>query len=116
VLGLKVPRIIKVRVGGGTVSIKGTLTVITVIPDTVKTRVKRLFEERMKCRQEKNWQRADEIRKKLAELGVTSEDTKEGTDITYKSVPSEGSLDRLLAGLGIVLEDTPKGTIPKYKR
>ncbi len=70
----------------------------------------------MKCRKEKKWQRADEIRKKLAELGVTLEDTKTGTDITYRSVPSEESLDSLMAELGIALEDTPKGTVWKYKR
>ena len=59
----------------------------------------------MNCRQEKNWQRADEIRKKLDNLGVTLEDTKAGTDMTYKNIPSEESLDRLLAELGITLED-----------
>jgi cysteinyl-tRNA synthetase len=124
VLGLKLPRIIYVEVSG-TISIKATVdaTVIPgklipdkLIPDTVKARVNRLIEERLKCRKEEKWQRADEIRKKLAELGVTLEDTKERTRTTYKRVPSEESLNSLMVELGIALEDTPKGTVWKRKR
>jgi len=114
VLGLKLPRIIYAQAslkGSGTLSARGT-----VIPGMVNARVNRLIEERVKCRKEEKWQRADEIRSKLAELGVTLEDTKERTDITYKSVPSEESLDRLMEELGIALEDTPKGTVWKYRR
>ena len=75
----------------------------TVIPSKVNERVHRLIKERTDCRNEKKWQRADEIRKKLAELGVTVEDTKAGTSVTYKSVPSEEPLDSLMAELGIAL-------------
>jgi len=67
----------------------------TVITGEITTRVNRLIEERLNCRKEKNWQRADEIRKKLTELGVILEDTKTGTDVTYKSVPSEESLNSI---------------------
>jgi cysteinyl-tRNA synthetase len=77
----------------------------TVIPSTVDTRVNRLVEERVNCRKDKDWQRADEIRNGLAELGVILEDTKGETVVTYKHGPSEESLDRLLAELGITLED-----------
>ena len=55
----------------------------------------------MKCREEEKWQRADEIRSKLAELGITLEDTKERTYTTYKRVPSEESLENLMKELRI---------------
>ena len=116
VLGLKLleTRIIYLTgTAKGSARLSGTLT---VIPGTVNARVNRLIEERVKCREEEKWQRADEIRKKLAELGVTLEDTQTGTDRTYKRVPSEESLDSLMAELGIALEDTPKGTVWKRKR
>jgi len=124
VLGLKLPRIIYVEVSG-TISIRATVdaTIIPgklipaeLIPDTVKACVKRLVEERVKCRKEKKWQRADEIRSKLAELGITLKDTKERTDITYRSVPSEESLNSLMEELGTALEDTPEGTVWRRKR
>jgi len=104
VLGLKLPKtrtVQTVSVGGGAVKISGRLGIRRIIPDTVSARVNRFIEERVKCREEKNWQRADEIRKKLDELGVTVEDTKVGTSVTYKSVPSEESLNNLMKELGI---------------
>ena len=73
----------------------------TVIPGTVNARVNRLVEERNDCRKYKNWQRADEIRNKLAELGVTLEDTKTRTDVTYERVPSEEAINFLMKELGI---------------
>ena len=92
VLGLKLPEL-KVSVGGGAVKVSGKLSAKLIkISDAVSTRVNQLVEERLNCRRERNWQRADKIRKKLAELGVILEDTKTGTDVTYKSVPSEESL------------------------
>jgi cysteinyl-tRNA synthetase len=94
VLGLKLPEL-RVSVGGGTVKVSGRLSAKLVIPEAVNAHVQRLIEERLNCRKEKNWQRADEIRKKLAELGVILEDTKTGTDVTYKSVPSEEALKNL---------------------
>jgi len=124
VLGLKIPRHIHVQ-ASVTISIRTTAdaTVIPgklipdeLIPDTVKVRVNRLIEERSNCRKAKNWQRADEIRNKLAELEVTLEDTVTGTVVTYKSIPSEESLNSLMEGFGIALEDTPNGTIWKHKR
>jgi len=101
VLGLKLPRII-VRVVSEAISVKETVNV-RVAPDTVNARVNRLVEERVNCRKERNWRRADEIRTKLAGLGVTLEDTKTGTHVTYKSIPSEESLDSLMAEFGIAL-------------
>jgi cysteinyl-tRNA synthetase len=111
VLGLKLPRHIHVQVSAR-ISLKATVDA-TVIPgklippehisDTVKDRVKHLAEERDNCRRDRNWQRSDEIRKKLTKLGVTLEDTKAGTDITYKQVPTEESLDRVMEELGVEL-------------
>ena len=101
VVGLKLPRIIHLRLSDR-ILIRDTINV-TVIPDTVNDRVNRLIEERTNCRKEKNWQRADEIRKKLSELGVTLEDTKTGRDITYKRIPSEEALDSFMKELGISL-------------
>jgi len=114
VLGLKLPRHIHVQ-ASVTIGLKMTAKA-TVIPSTVNACVYRLIEERVKCRKEKNWQRADEIRNKLVELGVTLEDTKTGTTATFKLVPSEESVDRLMKELGIALEDTPQGTVWKRKR
>jgi cysteinyl-tRNA synthetase len=99
VLGLKLPRIVY---GKASLEVSATLTARGMkIPGAANTRVHRLVEERLKCRQEKKWQRADEIRKKLAELDVILEDTKAGTDVIYKSVPSEESLDKLIKELGL---------------
>jgi len=53
------------------------------IPE-IEQQVNRLVEERLKLRNAKQWQRADEIRAKLAELGVTLEDTPEGTIIRWE--------------------------------
>jgi len=79
-------------------------------------RVNRLAEERSRCRKAKQWQRADAIRAKLAELGIVLEDTPEGTKRIWKRTPEVGPLDNLLAKLGIALEDTPQGTVWKRKR
>jgi len=101
VLGFKLPRHVHVE-ASLTLGLKVTADA-KVIPDTVNKRVRRLVEEREKCREAKNWQRADKIRKKLAELGVIVEDTKTRPDVTYKSVPSEESLNSLMKELGIAL-------------
>ena len=105
VLGLKLPPIIHLHLSDR-ISIRDTVET-THIPDTVNARVNRLIEERTNCRKYKNWQRADEIRNKLAELGVTLEDTKAVTEATYKPVPSKESLDSLLKELGIDFQDAP---------
>jgi cysteinyl-tRNA synthetase len=67
----------------------------------LEERVNRLVEERVKCRKEKDWQRADEIRKKLAELGVELEDTPQGTKKVWRRTPSVEVLDKLIAELGL---------------
>ena len=99
VLGLKLPET-RIIVGQTSTNISAKLTV-THIPGTVDSRVNRLIEERKNSREAKKWQRADEIRNKLAELGVTLEDTKAGTNPTYISVPSEEYLDSLMKELNI---------------
>jgi len=104
-LNLRLPRTISLEVER--ILIKDTVKA-TVIPDAVNKRVRRLVEERANCRKVKKWQRADEIRSKLAELGVILEDTKTGRDIIYKLVPSEESLENLMKELGIYLQDTPQ--------
>ena len=105
VLGLRLDTIIIVV---PTAHLKLTTFAPTIIigkkpTPAAEARVSRLVEERVKCRKEKNWQRADEIRKKLAELGVNLEDTKARTGVTYKNAPSEEALENLMNELGINL-------------
>jgi cysteinyl-tRNA synthetase len=68
-----------------------------------EVRVNRLVEERSRCREAKQWQRADEIRAKLAELGVVLEDTPQGTKIIWKRELVVELLDNLLTELSITL-------------
>jgi cysteinyl-tRNA synthetase len=70
-----------------------------------KVRVERLVEERERCRKAKNWQRADEIRSRLAELGITLEDTSQGAKRIWGRSPAIEVLDSLLAKFDITLED-----------
>ena len=72
-----------------------------------EVRVNHLVEERSRCRETKQWQRADKIRAKLAELGVVLEDTPQGTKKIWRRAPAVEPLDNLLTELGIALEDTP---------
>jgi len=67
----------------------------------MEERVNRLVEERVKCRQEKNWQQADKIRNKLAELGVELEDTPKETKRVWRRTPSVEMLDKLINELGL---------------
>jgi cysteinyl-tRNA synthetase len=53
------------------------------IPE-IAQQVNRLVEERLRLRNAKKWQQADEIRTKLAELGITLEDTADGTIIRWE--------------------------------
>jgi len=46
--------------------------------------VEALIAERAKARSEKNWKRADEIRAQLGEMGVTIEDTPQGTKVVRR--------------------------------
>jgi cysteinyl-tRNA synthetase len=50
----------------------------------IEQKVNRLVEERLGLRNAKQWQEADKIRAELAELGVTLEDTPEGTVIRWE--------------------------------
>jgi cysteinyl-tRNA synthetase len=99
ILGLKLLRTI-IKIVSEKISIREIVNG-RVVPDTVKARVIRLAEERVKCRRERKWQRADAIRNKLTELGIALEDTKAKTVVTYRSVPSEESLGSLMKELGI---------------
>jgi len=47
----------------------------------IPLKIKRLVEKREKYREEKDWERADEIRKKIEKLGYRIEDTKEGPKV-----------------------------------
>ena len=47
--------------------------------------VEALIAERTQARKDKNWQRADEIRARLKEMGVTIEDTPQGTKIVSRT-------------------------------
>ncbi|MBA7615811.1 Cysteine--tRNA ligase [subsurface metagenome] len=100
ILGLKLREIV--------ITTYAPTVTVTKTRSEVDTLIERLVEERIKCRQEKNWQRADEIRSKLAELGVILEDVKAGTNVVFKLVPSEESLDNLMKELGIDFQDTPE--------
>ncbi len=53
----------------------------------IEANVNRLVEERNRLRATKQWQKADEIRVKLAELGAVLEDTPEGVKIVWKRKP-----------------------------
>jgi len=108
ILGLKL-RPIVITTYAPTVTATATLS-------EVDTLTKRLVEKRNRLRQAKQWQQADGIRAKLAELGVVLEDTPQGTKIIWKREPAVELLDNLLSELGIALEDTPKGTVWKRKR
>jgi len=50
----------------------------------IEQKVNRLVEERLRLRNAKQWQEADKIRAELSELGVTLEDTPEGTVIRWE--------------------------------
>jgi len=50
----------------------------------IEQKVNRLVEERLRLRNAKQWQEADKIRAELAEMGVTLEDTPEGTVIRWE--------------------------------
>ena len=106
VLGLRLRRDVSIEVP--TLRLNLTTyapTVVISAQPTPEALVSRLVEERSMCRKEKNWQRADEIRNKLAELGVTLEDTKTKPSIVFKSVPPQESLDALMVELGIVFSE-----------
>jgi len=83
---------------------------VTVVIDEQPTqealdRVRRLVEERSKYRNDKQWQRADELRTRLRELGIVLEDTSDRPRIIWKRAPAVKALDKLLAEFKI----SPKG-------
>jgi cysteinyl-tRNA synthetase len=47
--------------------------------DEQEAQVKALITERNEARKQKQWARSDQIREQLREMGVTIEDTKDGT-------------------------------------
>jgi cysteinyl-tRNA synthetase len=103
VLGLVIQKNVKVEAKvetGISVTAKASIDV-NKIPDKVKDSVNRLIIERVNCRKEKKWQRADEIRNKLAELGVILKDSKTETTANYEHVPSEEELLKFVHELGL---------------
>ena len=112
VLGLRIPRIVTLSAtlkGTATLKVKATVIRGSKPPPEIEVEVNRLVEERLRLRNAKQWQLADKIRAKLAELGIVLEDTSEGTITIWKCTPEVGSFDNLLAELGIALEDTAQG-------
>jgi len=106
VLGLKLPINVTVTVPTATAEASALApTVVTGSKPTpeVELRVNRLVSERLRCRKAKQWQRADEIRAKLAELGIVLEDIPEGTKIVWRRSPAVKLLDNLMGELGITL-------------
>jgi cysteinyl-tRNA synthetase len=61
-----------------------TLKPVGFIAPGEEAAVKKLVEERESLRKAKKWQEADKIRAKLTEMGITLEDTAEGTIIRAK--------------------------------
>jgi cysteinyl-tRNA synthetase len=102
-LGFKPPvQIIELKPIAVKTSVVSPTLVLGVNPTPeLEERVNYLVEERVKCRKEKDWQRADKIRKKLAELGVELEDTPQGTKRVWRRAPSVETLDKLVTELGI---------------
>ena len=54
-------------------------------PGNVNETINMLVEIRLNAKKEKKYQLADEIRKKLEDIGITLKDTKEGTDFIIKN-------------------------------
>lgn len=87
VLGLRVPRTVTASAtlkATGTLKIKATLIRGPKPTPELEAKVNFLVEERNSLRQNKQWQQADEIRDKVAELGAILEDTPEGVKIVWK--------------------------------
>ena len=59
--------------------IDSILGVMEFSDDVVDNNINELIQERDKARAEKDWDKADEVRKKLDDLGIILEDTPEGT-------------------------------------
>jgi cysteinyl-tRNA synthetase len=53
-------------------------------PPEIEAQVKRLVEERIELRSNRQWQQADDIRARVADLGAILEDAPEGTKIIWK--------------------------------
>ncbi len=105
VLGLKPPvQTIEVKPVAAKTSVVSPTLILGANPTPeLEERVNRLVEERSRCRQAKQWQKADEIRARLAELGIVLEDVPQGTKKIWRRTPSVETLDNLLEELGITL-------------
>jgi cysteinyl-tRNA synthetase len=64
---------------GGVLGLAFKETQVEAVDPELEARVNKLIEERAAARKDKNWQRADEIRDELNELGIVLEDTPQGT-------------------------------------
>ena len=56
------------------------------IDKELESKVKELIDERNKYKQEKNYEKADEVRKQIEDLGVQIKDTREGVEIIWDSI------------------------------
>ena len=53
------------------------------VDESLKEKVNELIEKRKNYKKEKNYEKADEVRKEIEELGVTIKDTREGVEIIW---------------------------------
>ena len=53
------------------------------VDESLKEKVNELIEKRQNYKKEKNYEKADEVRKEIEELGVTIKDTREGVEIIW---------------------------------
>jgi len=83
VLGLNIRPEIIIRPPVGKIKIRGESPVIKVIkgPRETPKNIIKILKDREKARNEKNWQKADELRQKIKKFGYLIEDTKEGPKI-----------------------------------
>ncbi|KKR98207.1 MAG: Cysteine-tRNA ligase, partial [Candidatus Magasanikbacteria bacterium GW2011_GWC2_41_17] len=52
--------------------------------EKISTAIKKLLDERVKARQEKDWEKSDELRKEIEKIGYSVEDTSQGQKILKK--------------------------------
>lgn len=60
------------------------LKIADVVPDIIPTEIIQMAERRLRARKQKDFQKADELRKKIESLGYFLEDTKDGYKIRAK--------------------------------
>lgn len=85
VLGFSLePRRFRIAVGGGIVELAGQIGITLKKDATDDECIQQIVDKRQELRSRREWAGADEIRDNLAKLGVTQEDTPQGTVWRYK--------------------------------